>query len=185
MLVNIIHSSQVFAKIVLPQLSTDWHSLLVCFCIQYRNIHQDQFPDLSDCVLCSLPLFLMVTDSSRKPPLTPFEATSCRETREGVHSLKKEWTGNNERDKNWSNLTQPERFWVTYNDWVGGGLLGQQRFHGNAWSEIQGGVCSVCVRGTWKYRMIRTGQIDGLMAFKWQGRLISVPVCTQTMQWQK
>lgn len=33
--------------------------------------------------------------------------------------------------------------------------------------------------------MIRTGQIDGLMAFKWQGRLISVPVCMQTMQGQK
>lgn len=33
--------------------------------------------------------------------------------------------------------------------------------------------------------MIRTGQIDGLMAFKWQGRLISVPVCMQTMQRQK
>lgn len=30
--------------------------------------------------------------------------------------------------------------------------------------------------------MIRAGQIDGLMAFKWQGRLISVPVCMQSMQ---
>lgn len=37
---------------------------------------------------------------------------------------------------------------------------------------------------TYKYRMIRRCQIDGLMASKWQGRLVSVPVCVQTMQRQ-
>lgn len=57
----------------------------VCFCVHSR---QDQFHNFSDSVLCSLPLFLIVTDCSRKPPLTPFEATSCRETWQGVHSLK-------------------------------------------------------------------------------------------------
>lgn len=73
--------------------------LLMYFCIQSRNNHQDQFHNLSDCALCSLPFFLMVTGSSRKPPLTPFEATSCRETSWGAHSLKSHQAGEQYRNK--------------------------------------------------------------------------------------
>lgn len=56
------------------------------WCVLY--VVQNQFHNLSDCVLCYLPLFLTVTNSSRKLPLTPFEATSCRKTWQGVCSLK-------------------------------------------------------------------------------------------------
>lgn len=82
------------------------------FGLQYRNSHQDQFHNLSDCVLCCLPLFLMVTGASRKLPLTPFEATSYRATWQGVHSLKKkaqDWEQCNnagiKADQTWVNLS--------------------------------------------------------------------------------
>lgn len=48
--------------------------VLACFCIQSSGSISQPF---RVCALCSLPLFLMVTVSSPKPPLTPFEAASC------------------------------------------------------------------------------------------------------------
>lgn len=154
--------------------------LLMYFCIQSRN-NQDQFHNLSDCALCSLPFFLMVTGSSRKPPLTPFEATSCRETSWGAHSLKSHQAGEQYRNKGWSSLSQSRWFWVTYANGMSQGLFERQRFCCSVWSEIQAGADCAFFLGTYKHWMIRTGQIDGLMAFKWQGRLNSVPVCAQTM----
>lgn len=74
---------------------------------------------------------------------------------------------------------------LTYDDRADGGFSGRLCIRGHSRGEIQARVDSALFWGTWKYRMIRTGQIDGLMAFKWQGRLISVPVCMQTMQGQK
>lgn len=62
-------------------------------CARHRNRCHDQSCNLSACVRCSLPLFLMVGGSSRPPPLTPFVATSCREARHTEH------TEPNARDK--------------------------------------------------------------------------------------
>lgn len=61
----------------------------VLLCAERRNGRQDQFHNLSGCVLRSLPLFLVVSGSSRQPPLTPFEATSCGETRHGERLFKR------------------------------------------------------------------------------------------------
>lgn len=58
-------------------------------CAERRDGRQDQFHNLSGCVLCSLPLFLVVSGSSRQPPLTPFEATSCGEARHGERLFKR------------------------------------------------------------------------------------------------
>lgn len=125
MFINIAHNSPEIAKIFTPK-KTKLHPLMVCFCIQYRNSFEDQFHNLSDCVLCALPLFLMVTNFSLKPPLTPFEATSCGETWQGVHSLKRELAGNrNTRiklDQTWVNLSDSGSLTVT--GWVGASLDG-------------------------------------------------------------
>lgn len=99
--------------------------LIVCFSIKYRNSHQDQFHNLSDCVLCSLPLFLMVTDRSWKPPLTPFEATSCGETRRGGRSLKRHSAGNKtgiKLDQTWLGLSDSGS--LTTGGWAAASLFG-------------------------------------------------------------
>ncbi len=87
---TVIHNSPVSAKMFLSKRSKQNDTPCWCaFVVSTKNSGQDQFHNLSDCVLCSLPLFLMVTDSSRKPPLTPFGATSCGETWWGVCSLQR------------------------------------------------------------------------------------------------
>lgn len=53
----------------------------VPLCTRHRNRCHDQSCNLSACVRCSLPSFLMVGGSSRPPPLTPLVATSCGEAR--------------------------------------------------------------------------------------------------------
>ena len=59
---------------------------------------------------------------------------------------------------------------------MAGDLLGVVGGYGGG--EVQtGGVDGGFVGATYKWWMIHTGQIDDLMAFKRQGRMVSVPVC--------
>lgn len=54
---------------------------------QSRQSYGDHFHSLSDCALCSLPLFLMLSGCSQNPPLTPLDATSCGGTKARVCSF--------------------------------------------------------------------------------------------------
>lgn len=118
----------------------------VLLCTERRNGRQDQLHNLSGCVLRSLPLFLVVSGSSRQPPLTPFEATSCGEARHGERLFKRH-SATRKGDKGWYSIIY-YIFSVTYNDLVGGGLVERQRFFRAARGEIQAGVHRLCVGGT-------------------------------------
>lgn len=86
--INIVGHSPVSAKMV--QVNTEAiPPAAVLLCAERRDGRQDQFHNLSGCVLRSLPLFLVVSGSSRQPPLTPFEATSCGEARHGERLFKR------------------------------------------------------------------------------------------------
>lgn len=107
----------------LPPESTTRHPLWRVFVLRPEIIIQINFITFLTVRSCSLPLFLIVTGSSRRPPLTPFEATSCGEMRQGVHSLKGPWAGNN----TWMRISQtrvdPGYRRSLTTTWRGGGSL--------------------------------------------------------------
>lgn len=97
-----VYSTIENTEIVLPHIRKQT-PLTGVFLYWVQKSQLDQLHNLSDCVLCSLPLFLMVTDSSWKPPLTLFEATSCRNTWQGACSSKKVLNQKQFMDNDWSN----------------------------------------------------------------------------------
>lgn len=131
----------------------------VLLCAERRNGRQDQFHNLSACVHRSLPLFLVVRGSSRQPPLTPFEATSCGEARHGERLFKRHSAkGRTQRVIfNQTAVCRSDSGSLTMTWWVGASLNGsvsfglrevksRLEFTGFASGEPRSIGCSVLVR---------------------------------------